>query len=173
MLRQIHAFAIAALCATTAAAQQADAPQDDLNRTPFGDWTRVCSADNATCALEQAGKTEAGETALLFSVAKLPEPREVNGQRAEAALTVQTPLGVLLTSGVGVKVDSGEAVRFNYVTCLQEFCVVQAPMTDTLLASFRAGARALVAFNIVQNNQAREVVTTVSLSGFTRGYNGL
>jgi invasion protein IalB len=153
-----------------ALAQDAD---DGLERTEFGDWTRVCAPNDGGCALQQLGRTEGGESSLLFSVEKLAEPRTVDGVTAEAVAVIRTPLLVLLNGGLRIQVDSGEPVASPYFTCDEGGCIVQALLRPEQLASFRAGARARIAYTLLQNGQPQNVVSTVSLSGFTRGFNGL
>ena len=56
-----------------------------------------------------------------------------------ARLRVVAPLGVLLPSGLGLKIDQTDIGRAGFVRCLTTGCVAEVVMDDKLLDELRAG----------------------------------
>ncbi len=166
----ITTLAILGMSAGGALAQTEERP---VTRTTFGDWTRVCVDATQECALEQAGKTANGENALFFQIQKLPEPRTVDGVSIEAIAIIRVPLNVVLSNQLRLRVDQGEVTASQYLTCNPQGCIVQAPLRPEQLESFRRGARAELGYTLIQGDKVGDVSVTLSLSGFTRGYEGI
>ncbi|SEA20732.1 invasion associated locus B family protein [Rubrimonas cliftonensis] len=162
-----------ALLCLSAGGALAQTEERAVTRTTFGDWTRVCADATGECALEQIGKTANGEDALLMQVQKLPEPRTVDGVRIEAIAVIRVPFNIVLANQLRLRVDQGEVTASQYLTCNQQGCIVQAPLRPEQLESFRRGARAELGYTLIQGDKFQNVAATVSLSGFTRGFEGL
>lgn len=170
MLRSVALAAIVVAGLAGAAGAQ-DEPE--FTRREFGDWSVVCIEDDTQCTMQQIGRTAQGEDALLMEIFKLPEPQTVQGQTYVAVGTFRVPLGVLLTEGLSLQVDSGETVRAPFTLCRPEGCIVQVNLESGLVDSFIRGARARLGFVVPMQDSPQEIAATISLSGFTRAYNTL
>jgi invasion protein IalB len=139
-------------------------------RETFGDWQLRCvrAGDDAEiCQLYQLMRDDAGNSVAEFNIFPLPE-----GQQAAAGANIVTPLETLLTANLRLAVDSGQAKRYPYSFCSQVGCFSRIGLTAEEVAAFRAGAAATV--TIVPAAAPNETVElTLSLSGFTAGYNAL
>lgn len=135
-----------------------------------GAWQLRCvkSEDGKDpCQLYQLLSDAEGNSVAEFSIFNLPE-----GQQAAAGATVVTPLETLLTAELRLQVDSGQARRYPYSFCSQIGCFARLGFTKGEVDAFKAGNAATVA--IVPAAAPDEVVAlTLSLSGFTAGWNAL
>jgi invasion protein IalB len=68
-----------------------------------------------------------------------PTPRLHNMARWRRAVT---PLGVLLPSGLGLKLDNQDVGRAGFVRCLPNGCVAEVVMDDKLLGQLRTAKTA-------------------------------
>lgn len=136
----------------------------------FGDWQLRCVRAGETaeiCQLYQLMQDEEGNSVAEFNIFPLPE-----GQQAAAGANIVTPLETLLTANLRLAVDSGQGKVYPYSFCSQVGCFSRIGLTADELASFRRGAAATV--TIVPAAAPNETVAlTLSLSGFTAGYNAL
>ncbi len=139
-------------------------------RETSGDWEVRCvrtAEGNDPCQLYQL--LEDGEGASVAEVTVFPLPP---GGQAVAGATIITPLETLLTEQVTMAVDGGAAKRYPFSFCTRSGCVSRIGLTADDLASFRAGNVANI--QIVPAAAADQRVTlSVSLSGFTAGFNAL
>jgi invasion protein IalB len=85
-------------------------------------------------------------------------------------LRVVAPLGVLLPSGLGLKIDQADVGRAGFVRCLTTGCVAEVVMEDTLLGQLKAGKQATF---IVFQTPEEGVGIPVSLQGFGPGFDSL
>ena len=136
----------------------------------FVDWELRCVRAGETaeiCQLYQLMKDGDGNSVAEFNIFPLPE-----GQEAVAGANIVTPLETLLTANLRLAVDSGKAKRYPYSFCSQVGCFSRIGLTADEVASFRRGATATV--TIVPAAAPNETVAlTLSLSGFTAGFNAL
>lgn len=134
-----------------------------------GAWQVSCVED-ADCAMAQIGKDKDGTPILEMVVRKLPAPLEADGRTAIAVVDFITPLGVVLTSGLEVKIDTapGEAAPFQI--CTEQGCLVREPVDQSLIDRFKKGSNANV--SVVAANQG-DVTAIISLSGFTKSFDSL
>ena len=136
----------------------------------FGDWELRCVQANETaeiCQLYQLMKDADGNSVAEFNIFPLPE-----GQEAVAGANIVTPLETLLTASLRLAVDNGQAKRYPYSFCSQVGCFSRIGLTADEIAGFQRGAAATV--TIVPAAAPNETVgLTLSLSGFTAGYNAL
>ena len=160
----------------TAAAPQAAAPGNGDPAAPevtefvsdtFGDWQVRCFTQTDECFMYQlaldANKNPVAEVSLL----KLPE-----GGEAAAGMTVVSPLGTLLTSGVVVQVDTNEARQYPFNWCSQAGCFSRFGLTAQSVASMKrgkAGKMTLISVAAPQN----PISLNLSLTGFTDAYDSL
>jgi len=142
----------------------------ELIRTNFKSWEVACLADNTNCAMAQIGKDSTGNPVLEMVIRKLPEPLEAGGEIAIAVLDVITPLGVVLTEGLALKIDSGKDAVAPFQVCTEQGCLVREPVAEDLISRLKKGSNASV--TVVAANQG-VVTTQISLSGFTAAYDTL
>ncbi len=170
---------IAAVVAATplapALAQETPAApaEPELVRRDVGDWSVVCAVSGSPCAMEQIGKTAAGEDAILIQVEKLPEPATVEGRRVVAVANVLTPRNAFLQPGVTLRVNGGEARTYPYYACQNNGCIAQIAMDEAMVNAFRRGARLAVTIAIFQPEGPASGEVFVSLAGFTRAFEGI
>lgn len=85
-----------------------------------------------------------------------------------AAITVNTPAGVLIPYAVRVRVDDGNIAQVPLLRCLADSCVARAPMADEAITQLKRGSTATFAFFLQE-----EVLVEISLNGFTAAYDSL
>ncbi len=145
-------------------------PGVELERTTVGAWDVACPPQGSNCAMAQIGNDSAGVPVLEMVVRKLEEPLEVGERTAIAVLDVITPLGVVLTEGLSVVIDGGPQESAPFQICTEQGCLVREPIDNDLISRFKRGNSAVV--SVVAANQG-EVEATLSLSGFTKAFDGL
>jgi invasion protein IalB len=141
--------------------------QDVLKET-HGDWEIRCIEGTSTCAMSQIGNTADGKRALLVTIQRLKDAKSDEGTAIPGAMTVQTPLGVLIPYGVRLKIDSDNVIPLPLSRCVPAGCVSQAPMLDAAVSKMKKGSTAVFGFFL-----DKEVLVNVSLRGFTKAYNSL
>ncbi|MEM6386171.1 MAG: invasion associated locus B family protein [Pseudomonadota bacterium] len=145
------------------------APGQPYVKEEFGDWELRCvkSGEAEICQLYQLMQDTDGNSVAEFNVFPLPE-----GQEAVAGANIVTPLETLLTANLRLAVDAGQAKIYPYSFCSQVGCFSRIGLTSEEVAAFRAGNAANV--TIVPAAAPNETVSlSLSLSGFTAGYNAL
>ncbi len=142
----------------------------DVKRTTYKSWEVACLADNSNCAMAQIGKDGGGNPVLEMVIRKLPEPLEAGGEIAIAVLDVITPLGVVLTEGLSLKIDGGQDALAPFQVCTEQGCLVREPIAQELIDRLKKGNAATV--TVVAANQG-VVTSSLSLSGFTAAFNAL
>lgn len=134
-----------------------------------GAWQVSCAA-GADCAMAQIGKDKTGTPILEMVVRKLEAPLEAEGRTAIAVVDFITPLGVVLTSGLELKIDNGKGEAAPFQICTEQGCLVREPVDQGLIDRLKKGNGATA--SVVAANQG-EVTAVISLSGFTKSYNSL
>ena len=142
----------------------------DVQRTSYRSWEVACLADNSNCAMAQIGQDSAGNPVLEMVIRKLPEPLEAGDEIAIAVLDVITPLGVVLTEGLSLKIDDGPDAIAPFQVCTEQGCLIREPVADALIDRLKKGSNAVV--TVIAANQG-VVTSTISLSGFTAAFNAL
>lgn len=133
----------------------------------FGDWEQRCvrTEDGADpCQLYQLLKDQTGNPVAEITMFGLPA-----GQKAEAGATIIAPLETLLTEQMLLKVDSGKGKLYPFSWCAQVGCFARVGFTAEEVAGFKKGNAATITIvPVVAPDQ--KVVVTISLKGFTDGY---
>src|SRR4029079_6508991 len=57
-------------------------------------------------------------------------------------MRIVAPMGVLLPSGLGLKIDNEDFVRARFVRCLPNGCVAEVVMDENLIGKMRSGQTA-------------------------------
>ncbi len=150
--------------------QNQSASAADVQRAVYGSWEVACLKSGAECAMAQIGQDANGTPILEMVVRKLKEPLESEGKVAVAVVDFITPLGVVLVSGLELKIDSGRGEVAPFQICTEQGCLVREPVDQALIDRFLKGNSAQV--TVVAANQG-EVKANLSLQGFTKAYNSL
>jgi invasion protein IalB len=129
----------------------------------FGDWSLRCesTALNAgeQCVLVQSVMAEDRPTFQL-AVIVLKNPA------GSYVLRVVAPLGIILPSGLGLKIDRLDIGKTGFVRCLANGCMAEVTMDDGLIQRFSTGETALfVVFSAPDDG----VGVPIRLSGFASG----
>jgi invasion protein IalB len=153
--------ALAALCGERAAAQGAV-------KSVHKDWQIRCDtppgAKSEQCALLQSVTSEdranIGLTVIVLKTA----------DQKSRLMRVVAPLGVLLPSGLGLKIDQADVGRAGFVRCLPNGCIAEVVMDDALIQKLRNGKTATF---IIFQTPEEGIGFPMSLAGFGEGYDKL
>src|SRR5215472_1753925 len=155
-----------ALFAASTLERRADA--QGAVRAVYNDWQIRCEtppgAQNEQCALFQSVIAE-DRANVTLTVVVLKTADQKN-----RLMRVVAPLGVLLPSGLGLKIDQTDVGRAGFVRCLQRGCYAEVVMDDNLLKQLRSGQTAT--FFIFQTPE-EGIGFPLSLKGFGEGYDQL
>jgi invasion protein IalB len=163
--RLLAAVGLAATCffGMTAAASAQGAV-----KSVHGDWQIRCDtppgAQAEQCALIQSvvaeDRSNAGLTVIVLKTA----------DQKSKLMRVVAPLGVLLPSGLGLKLDNVDVGRAGFVRCLPNGCVAEVVMDDKLLGQLR---NAKTATFIIFETPEEGIGFPLSLNGLGDGYDKL
>ena len=151
------------LCGLSASAQAQGAV-----RSVHGDWQIRCDtppgAQTEQCALIQSvvaeDRSNAGLTVILLKTA----------DQKSRLMRVVAPLGVLLPSGLGLKLDNVDVGRAGFVRCLPNGCVAEVQMDDKLLNQLKTAKTATF---IIFETPEEGIGFPLSLNGLGEGYDKL
>ena len=137
-------------------------------RKTFEDWQLRCEtpagAKAEQCALVQyLAAEDRPNLTLVVIVLKTADNRGY-------LLRVVAPLGVLLPSGLGLKIDQTDIGRAGFVRCLTTGCVAEVVMDDGLIRQFKGGTQATF---IVFQTPEEGVGIPLSMKGFAAGFDSL
>jgi invasion protein IalB len=137
-------------------------------RSVHGDWQIRCDtppgAQAEQCALIQSvvaeDRSNAGLTVIVLKTA----------DQKSRLMRVVAPLGVLLPSGLGLKLDNADVGRAGFVRCLPNGCVAEVVMDDKLLGQLRSAKTATF---IIFETPEEGIGFPLSLNGLGEGYDKL
>jgi invasion protein IalB len=137
-------------------------------KSVHGDWQIRCDtppgAQGEQCALIQSVTAEdrpnVGLTVIILRTA----------DQKSRLLRVLAPLGVLLPSGLGLKIDQTDIGRAGFVRCLPNGCVAEVVMDDNLVNKLRSGQMATF---IIFQTPEEGIGIPISLKGFSEGFERL
>jgi invasion protein IalB len=137
-------------------------------RSVHNDWQIRCEtppgAQAEQCALFQSVIAEdRANVTLTVVVLKTADQKS-------RLMRVVAPLGVLLPSGLGLKIDQTDVGRAGFVRCLQRGCYAEVVMDDNLLKQLRNGTTATF---IIFLTPEEGIGFPMSLKGFGDGYDHL
>ena len=155
------AVSLAVLPAEQAAAQGAV-------KSVHKDWQIRCDtppgAKTEQCALIQSVTAEdRANVGLTVIVLKTADAKS-------RLMRVVAPLGVLLPSGLGLKIDNADVGRAGFVRCLPNGCIAEVVMDDELIKKLRTGKTATF---IIFQTPEEGIGFPMSLNGFGEGYDKL
>jgi len=133
-------------------------------KTVFDDWQIRCDqppgAREEQCALIQNVTAEdrdnVGLSVIVIKTADKKTP----------ILRVLAPLGVLLPSGLGLRIDDRDIGRTAFVRCLANGCFAEAVMEDDLIQQLSTGTGATF---IIFQTPEEGIGIPISLKGFREG----
>jgi invasion protein IalB len=137
-------------------------------KSVHGDWEIRCDtppgASGEQCALMQfvlaEDRDNVGLTVIVVKTA----------DKKARILRVLAPLGVLLPSGLGLKIDEADMGRAGFVRCRPDGCFAEVILEDTLLDKLRTGKMATF---IIFQTPEEGIGIPISLKGFAEGYDTL
>jgi invasion protein IalB len=137
-------------------------------KSVHGDWQIRCDmppgAQAEQCALIQSVTAEdRANVGLSVIVLKTADQKT-------RLLRVLAPLGVLLPSGLGLKIDQNDIGRAGFVRCLPNGCVAEVVMDDNLVRQLRTGQSATF---IIFQTPEEGIGIPLGLKGFGEGYDKL
>lgn len=146
----------------------APAAAQGVAKGKFGDWELRCEtppgAAKEQCALMQSvAADDKPNVNLVVIVLKTADGKS-------RLLRVIAPLGVLLPSGLGLKVDQTDIGRAGFVRCLPSGCVAEVVMDDKLLDQLRGGTTGTF---IIFQTPEEGIGIPLTLTGFKDGFEKL
>ncbi|MFQ5622982.1 MAG: invasion associated locus B family protein [Paracoccaceae bacterium] len=142
-------------------------PVEQMEIEQFGDWAKRCVTGTEECVINQLARDTNGNPVAEINILQLAE-----GGDARAGVTVITPLGTLLTSGIRIQVDGGRALQYPFGWCEQRGCISRFGLTQDSVNSLKNGAVATLTLFAVANPK-KPVSLDISLTGFTAAYDAL
>lgn len=137
----------------------------------YDDWDLRCvrtESGRDPCQLYQLLKDDSGNAVAEFTLFPL---LPAQGD-AIAGGSVVTPLETLLGPAVTMSVDGNEPRRYPFTFCAAIGCVARIGYTDAEIDRFKGGSVASVSIVPVLAPD-RRIMLSVSLAGFTAGYDAL
>ncbi len=161
-------FVAGGMAAALLAALTVPANAQGAVRSVHGDWQIRCDtppgAKAEQCALIQSvvaeDRSNAGLTVIVLKTA----------DQKSKLMRVVAPLGVLLPSGLGLKLDNVDVGRAGFVRCLPNGCVAEVVMDDKLLGQLRTAKTATF---IIFETPEEGIGFPLSLNGLGEGYDKL
>ena len=166
-LTRLALFAVMIAAPLGASSHRAQAEEGTV-KAQHGDWQVVCKpapagAKGEVCALVQSVSAEDRQNVGLTIYFQ----KFANGSRV---LRVFAPLGVLLPTGIGLKIDNADVGHAPFLRCQSFACYAQVVADDTLVGKFKNGKTAM--FVIFQSEEAG-IGIPVSLNGFAQAIDAL
>ena len=161
-------FAVTLLVVLPALVPSGSALAQGAVKSVHKDWQIRCDtppgAKAEQCALIQSVTAEdranVGLTVIVLKTA----------DQKSRLMRVVAPLGVLLPSGLGLKIDQADIGRAGFVRCLPNGCIAEVVMDDELLKKLRTGKTATF---IIFQTPEEGIGFPMSLAGFGEGYDKL
>lgn len=142
--------------------------QGEVKET-HGEWEIRCETPTGAraeqCALIQFvvadDRPNVGLTVIILKTA----------DKKARVLRVLAPLGVLLPSGLGLRIDSQNLGNAAFVRCVADGgCVAEIVMDDKLVDSFKKGN---IATFVIFQTPEEGIGIPIELKGFTAGFDAL
>jgi invasion protein IalB len=137
-------------------------------RSVHADWQIRCDtppgAQGEQCALIQSVTAEdRANVGLTVIVLKTSDNKS-------RLMRIVAPMGVLLPSGLGLKIDNEDVGRAGFVRCLPNGCVAEVVMDPNLIKQMRTGQTATF---IIFQTPEEGIGFPMSLKGFGEGFDKL
>jgi invasion protein IalB len=137
-------------------------------RSVHADWQIRCDtppgAKSEQCALMQSVTAEdRANVGLTVIVLKTADSKS-------RLMRIVAPMGVLLPSGLGLKIDNEDVGRAGFVRCLPNGCIAEVVMDQNLIKQMRSGQTATF---IIFQTPEEGIGFPMSLKGFGEGFDKL
>ena len=155
---------------TGGAVTAANDPKPGLGpvKSQHGDWQIRCNTPPGSraeqCALIQNVTAEDRPNVGLSVIVLKTVDKKAR------ILRVLAPLGVLIPSGLGLKIDAADIGRTPFVRCLPNGCIAEVVIDDNLMNQLRNGQ--LATFSIFQTPE-EGIGIPISLASFGEGFDKL
>jgi invasion protein IalB len=167
-LRLAHVVLAAGVVLLSPAVLLGNALAQGTVRSIHSDWQIRCDtppgAQGEQCALIQSvtadDRPNIGLTVIVLKTA----------DKKSRLMRVIAPPGVLLPSGLGLKIDNTEIGRAGFVRCVPNGCVAEVIMDDSLVGKLRSGQSATF---IIFQTPEEGIGFPISLKGFGEGFDKL
>lgn len=127
-----------------------------------GSWFTYCQRSGTPpkdeCALAES--VQADDRAVGLSVIFLRNAQQ------QTLMRVIAPPGVLLSAGLGLRIDTFEIGKVTFVRCLQIGCVAEVNVDATLMSKFERGKQAIF---IVYETPSEGIGLPIALDGLADG----
>lgn len=134
----------------------------------FDAWEQRCVKNEAgieSCQLYMLLKDSAGSATAEFALFGLPAD---SGGPAVAGATFIAPLETMLTSGMSLQIDGGEAKAYPFTVCTQIGCIARLGFTAEEVQTLKDGAEATITV-VPYVAPDQRVELKLSLAGITAG----
>jgi invasion protein IalB len=167
--RRTGKVATALICALgVLAAATGHSAAQGVVKSVHSDWQIRCDtppgAQGEQCALIQSVTAEdranVGLTVIVLKTA----------DNKSRLMRIVAPMGVLLPSGLGLKIDNEDVGRAGFVRCLPNGCVAEVVMDQNLIKQMRTGQTATF---IIFQTPEEGIGFPMSLKGFGEGFDKL
>jgi invasion protein IalB len=167
-LHRVRSLAVAVMALAAVVATTERGLAQGAVKSVHADWQVRCDtppgAQGEQCALIQSVTAEdranVGLTVIVLKTA----------DQKSRLMRVVAPMGVLLPSGLGLKIDQADVGRAGFVRCLPNGCVAEVVMDETLVKQLRTGQTATF---IIFQTPEEGIGFPMSLKGFGEGYDKL
>jgi len=133
-----------------------------------GDWEVRCDkpagAQNEVCSMMQFVTAEDRDNVGLSVIVLKTADKKARIMR------VLAPLGVLLPSGLALKIDTTDMGRAGFVRCLPDGCLAEVILDDQLIQKLRTGQTATF---IIFQTPEEGIGIPISLNGFGPSFDAL
>nr|WP_321444564.1 invasion associated locus B family protein [uncultured Cohaesibacter sp.] len=165
-IKPVTTAAFLAMVAIATPGSNAQAQEIDAEALAQHNWLKFCNQDPKSkkqlCAITQEMKAETGQFLASVSV------RELEGAKRKALVVALTP-GMLLRHGLTVQIDKGKQLKSTFSICFPNACFSDMAVDDAFIESMKKGAQIIVT---ALNQQAQPVRFELTLTGFTKSYDG-
>lgn len=156
---------ILALAAAAVTAAAGPVRAQGVVKAKHGDWQVRCEtppgAQHEMCALIQSiVADDRPNIGLVVIVLKTADGKN-------RLLRVIAPLGVLLPSGLGLKIDQVDIGHAGFVRCQPSGCIAEVVMEDKLLDQFKTGKTAVF---IISQTPEEGIGIPLALAGFKEAF---
>lgn len=134
----------------------------------FGDWEMRCEtppgAARDQCALMQSvAADDKPNVNLVVIVLKTADGKS-------RLLRVIAPLGVLLPTGIGLRIDNDDVGRMNFMRCQPNGCIAEVFLDDKLLGKLEGGTNAAL---VLYQTMEEGIGVPMTLAGFKESFEAL
>ncbi len=135
-------------------------------------WTKRCQKDAKTgkemknfCEIAKRIQVKGAGTRIAEMAIGFPLNKE--GKKSKAARgVIILPLGILLESGVVMKIDDNKPASFKPRFCTKDGCVAYINLNEKILGTMKNGNKLNLAF---RTSKGQEIKVVMELKGFTKG----